>query len=121
MTTRKLTVLKPGKYGTRHLTAGQEFELPIREAAALVVKRKAKFVDKTMPRPRAVAETGAKTAAQAEPEPKAPEPHAIGAMTAMLDIDRLRQQAMHLGINVDNRWGVPRLRHEIEIAQEAKR
>ena len=118
MTTRRLKVIKPGKYGTRRLVAGDEFELPIREAVALVVKRKAKFADKTTPRPRALAETGAKTAAEPEPEPKAPEPHAVGAMTSMPDIDSLRVQATQLGINVDGRWGPHRLQQEIEQAKD---
>lgn len=113
MTTRKLQVLKPGKYGTRHLTAGQVFELPIREAVALVVTRKAKFADKTTP--RAATEVAAP---QPEPEPKAPEPHAVGAMTSMPDIDSLRLQATQLGINVDGRWGAHRLQQEIEQAKD---
>lgn len=114
MTTRKLTVLKPGKYGTRHLRAGDEFELPIREAVALVVTRKAKFVDKA--RTPAMERREVKVAPP-QPEPKAPEPHAVGAMSSLPDMDSLRLQATQLGINVDGRWGAHRLQSEIEQAK----
>ena len=116
MTTRKLTVLKPGKYGTRHLRAGDEFELPIREAVALVVTRKAKFADKIRA-PGAERREIKVAPPHSEPEPKLHEPHAIGAMSSMPDIDSLRLQATQLGINVDGRWGVHRLQSEIAQAK----
>ena len=44
MKTRKLQALKPHKYGTRHLTAGEEYEAPPGLALALVLVKKARYV-----------------------------------------------------------------------------
>jgi hypothetical protein len=120
MTTRKLKALKSHSYGTRRLKAGDEYEVPIREAVALVVKRKAQFL-KEPPAQRAAEPVPVPSVPRHEPEAE-PQSHAVGAMTSAQppDLDQLRLQATQLGINVDGRWGVPRLRHEIEIAQ-AKR
>ena len=108
MTMRKLKAIKPHKYGTRHLTAGEEYEVPPRHAIALVAGKKARFADKPQkkePQPAPVAEVAT------------PESHAVGAMTTEDDprtLDQLRLEATALGINVDGRWRAPRLRHEIE-------
>jgi hypothetical protein len=114
MKLRKLITTKPHKYGTRHLTAGEEYEVPPRHAIALVAGRKARFADvRKVEKPRPVAVP--------QPEPEPPQPaHAVGATTSDATIDHLRLQATQLGIDVDGRWAAPRLRHEIEIAQ-AKR
>ena len=102
MKTRNLQALKPHKYGTRHLTVGEEYEASHGYALALVLVKKARYVpDKPA---RAVEGSGAKTAAPHEPEPAA-------------DIDSLRMQATALGINVDGRWGAARLQYEIAKAK----
>jgi hypothetical protein len=97
MKTRSLTAIKPHKYGTRHLTAGEDYEAPPRHAIALVASRKARFADKAAP---------AKVVA--EPEPAAEPTN---------DIERLRMEATQLGIDVDGRWGVARLNYEIGRAR----
>ena len=98
MKTRTLTAIKPHKYGTRHLVAGEEYEVPPRHAIALVAGKKAKFAAKAAP-----------TKVVAEPEPAAAEP--------TNDIEQLRMEATQLGIDVDGRWGVARLQHEIAQAK----
>jgi hypothetical protein len=104
---RTLMATKPHKYGTRHLTAGDEYEVPPRHAIALVAARKARFADNLPPRIKPVT----------TPQPKSePEP-AAAAETTNHTIDRLRLQATQLGINVDGRWGVPRLQYEIAQAK----
>jgi hypothetical protein len=95
MKTRTLTAIKPHKYGTRHLTAGEDYEAPPRHAIALVAGKKSKFADKA-----------AKVVA--EPEPVAEPAN---------DIERLRMEATQLGIDVDGRWGVARLNYEIGRAR----
>ena len=110
MKMRKLISTKPHRYGTRHLTAGDEYEAPPRHAVALVAARKARFAPDKKPaiavaRP-VVEASGAKAPQQAEPV----------ADTAEM-IDSLRLQATQLGINVDGRWGVARLQHEIAQAR----
>jgi hypothetical protein len=102
---RTLKAIKPHKYGTRHLTAGEEYEVPSKHAIALVAARKAQFADKR--NVRGEPEPAVMPPPQVEP---APEPDMPG-------IDSLRLQATQLGINVDGRWGVARLQHEIEQAK----
>ena len=98
MKMRKVTAIKPHKYGTRQLTAGEEYEVPPRHAVALVAGKKARFADKPDRKktPAAIP--------QAEPVESEPEP---------ANIDSLRMQATQLGINIDGRWGVARLQQEI--------
>jgi hypothetical protein len=98
MKMRTLTAIKSHKYGTRHLTAGEEYEVPPRHAIALVAGKKARFADKAAPA-KAVA---------------APEPAAVESAN---DIDRLRMEATQLGIDVDRRWGMARLQYEIGRAR----
>lgn len=49
--TRRLMTIKPHKYGTRHLTAGEEYDVPPRHAIALVATKKARFADKEKEKP----------------------------------------------------------------------
>jgi hypothetical protein len=100
----KLKAIKPHKYGTRHLTAGDEYEVPPRHAIALVAARKAQFAEDKKPA-RTAPEKPAVEVALPRPEPET------------MDIEILRQQATQLGINVDGRWGVARLQHEIDQAK----
>jgi hypothetical protein len=100
---RTLITVKPHRYGTRHLTAGEEYELPARHALALVAAKKARYAPE-----RAV---GKKPAA-------APEPTTVAAVERM---ESLRAEAERLGIEVDGRWGTIRLQHEIETAKGARR
>jgi pyruvate/2-oxoglutarate dehydrogenase complex dihydrolipoamide acyltransferase (E2) component len=108
MKMRTLTAIKPHKYGTRHLTAGEEYEVPPRHAIALVAGKKARFADKA---------AAAKAKVVAEPEPPAAEPEPAAESEPANDIDRLRMQATQLGIDVDRRWGVARLNYEIGRAR----
>jgi hypothetical protein len=96
MRTRKLMALKPHKYGTRHLTAGEEYEAPHGYALALVAVKKARYVPDKPPAP---------SVPRYEPESETP------------SLDSLRLQATQLGINVDGRWGAHRLQQEIEQAK----
>jgi hypothetical protein len=98
MKTRSLTAIKPHKYGTRHLTAGEDYEVPPRHAIALVASKKARFADRAAP---------AKIVAEAEP----------AEVESTNDIDRLRMEATQLGIDVDRRWGMARLNYEIGRAK----
>jgi hypothetical protein len=106
MKMRTLTAIKPHKYGTRHLTAGEEYEVPPRHAIALVAGKKARFADKVAKKPAAIEPSGAKSPA-AEPEPA----------TSESTFDSLRLQATQLGIDVDRRWGMARLQYEIGRAR----
>jgi hypothetical protein len=106
MTMRSLKAIKSHKYGTRQLTAGEEYEAPVRHAFALVASKKARFADK--PTPRAAV---AKPAAE---QISAPQEGAPIEAT----IDELRLQATQLGIDVDGRWGAARLQHEIAQARQ---
>lgn len=104
MKMRRLMTIKPHKYGTRHLVAGDEYEVPPRHAIALVAGKKARFADKSERK---------KADAVVEPSgAKAPEPAPEPAM-----IDALQMEATGLGIDVDGRWGVARLQHEIARAK----
>jgi len=94
--------LKPHKYGTRHLTAGEEYEVPHGHAVALVAARRARFVANKPPKMRPAIEAVADFVSREPAEPT---------------IDSLRLQATQLGINVDGRWGVHRLQQEIEARQ----
>lgn len=108
--TRKVMAVKPHKYGTRMLTAGEEYELPVRQALAIVASKKARFLGDPKGR-------GDITPRQATPQstpPDAEPPAEIAKPDAdPKDIDRLRGEATQLGILVDGRWGVARLQHEI--------
>jgi uncharacterized membrane protein len=107
MKMRRVMAVKPHKYGTRHLTAGEEYELPARHALALLASKKVSYVEPhKRPAPTAVSPRppGEPPAAPVRDSPT-PEPAA--------EIEYLRAQAEQLGIEVDGRWGVVRLQHEI--------
>jgi hypothetical protein len=107
--TRNLRAIKPHKYGTRHLTAGEEYEVPLRDAVALVVSRKAQFVAETSPRP-----PGKLPPPSPPVRAVAPEPAVAAAVERM---ESLRAEAERLGIEVDGRWGTIRLQQEIAKAR----
>jgi hypothetical protein len=120
MKMRKLTAIRSHKYGTRHLTAGDEYEAPPRHAVALVAARRAKFAA-AKPAHTAVEKTGAKApmaAPPAMPAPSVPRYEPEPAAEEAPSLDSLRLQATQIGINVDGRWGVARLQHEIEQARQ---
>jgi hypothetical protein len=108
MKMRSLMAIKPHKYGTRHLVAGDEYEVPPRHAIALVAVKKAKFADKPARGP------AAKVEEKLVPDS---DDSIAGAATTEAAIDRLRMEATGLGIDVDGRWGVVRLQHEIAQAK----
>jgi hypothetical protein len=122
MKMRKLKAIRSHKYGTRHLTAGDEYEAPPRHAVALVAARRAQFADKVPARARAAeakAEVAVEEQAAAQAETMAPpQPEPEPAAEQVPSLDSLRLQATQLGINVDGRWGVARLQHEIEQARQ---
>jgi hypothetical protein len=112
MKMRSLTAIKPHKYGTRHLTAGEEYEAPPRHAVALVAGKKARFADKPARAPQAKAEVVAE-----EPAAATAQIHAELEPEPTSNIDSLRMEATQLGIDVDGRWGVARLAYEIQRAK----
>ena len=122
MKLRKLITTKPHKYGTRHMVAGEEYEVPPRHAIALVAGKKARFADdkpvraaKPVPAARVdeqlVHESEDSIAGSVQAD------HGVGAMTSDMAIDRLRLEATQLGIDIDGRWGLARLQHEIAQAK----
>jgi hypothetical protein len=106
MKTRALTAIKPHKYGTRHLTAGEEYEVPVKHALALVAGKKARFA---APRPPS----------ELPPPPvrDVANPEPVVGSEVRVELDELRREAERLGVEVDRRWGVVRLRHEIAKAK----
>jgi hypothetical protein len=114
MKTRRLVVLRPHKYGTRHLTAGEEYDVPPRHAVALVAARRARFADKgKYTKPITV-----KPAEPVAPTVPPPQPKPVAAATTEADrLEALRMEAWRLGVSVDGRWGIARLQHEIAQAR----
>jgi len=104
---RKLITTKPHKYGTRHLTAGEEYEVPARHAIALVAVKKARFVPD---KPVRAATVDQQLVHESEDS-------IAGSATTEATLDSLRLQATQLGIDIDGRWGVARLQHEIAQAK----
>jgi len=108
----RLIAIKPHKYGTRHLTAGDEYEAPARHALALLAAKKARFAAATSRPPKHPPQS---VPVRAPPEPAAvPEPAVAAAVERM---ESLRAEAEQLGIEVDGRWGTIRLQHEIQTAK----
>jgi hypothetical protein len=101
-----LKAIKPHLYGTRRLEAGDEYEAPVEEAIAQVAMRRADFVKGKKPPVTA-------PATKLEPAPVHSEPPEAAEPT----IDNLRLEATQLGIDVDGRWGMARLHHEIDQAK----
>jgi hypothetical protein len=115
MKTRRLVALRPHKYGTRHLTAGEEYEAPPRHAIALVAARRARFADKGK---YAKPTTPKKLAEPSAPAAPPPESKPVVAATSEVDkLEALRLEAERLGVSVDGRWGIARLQHEIAQAR----
>ncbi len=85
----RLIATKANRYGTRHIEAGQEFEIADGFARTLLL-------------------VGLATPAVVAP------PAAVQAD----DIERLRGDARGLGIKVDQRWGAKRLQAEIDLNLE---
>jgi hypothetical protein len=113
-----LKSLRPHLYGTRRLEAGDEYEAPVEEAIAAVAMRKADFVKGK--KPAAVAPKIEPTV-QSKPalEPSLPHYDVVpDPEPAPPSINDLRLQATQLGIDVDGRWGVARLQHEIDQARQ---
>jgi hypothetical protein len=108
-----LKALRPHLYGTRRLEAGDEYEAPALEAIAHVANRRADFV-KGPRKPAPVATPIVEGAAPDEPPVTEPEPMPEPEPSS---IDDLRLQATQLGVDVDGRWGMARLRYEIEQAK----
>jgi hypothetical protein len=104
MKMRLMMAVKPHKYGTRHLTAGDEYEVPARHALALLASKKARY-----------AAEASRTGPPREPPPQSlpPAPLPGPAVAAPPEIELLRIEAERLGIEVDGRWGTIRLQHEI--------
>jgi hypothetical protein len=103
---RRVVAIKPHRYGTRHLVAGDEYEAPPRHAVALVAARKAQFASEKKTWARSLIDP--QTASEFIDEVKPDE----------VTIDSLRLEATQLGINIDGRWGVARLQHEIDEARQ---
>lgn len=111
-----LKALRPHLYGTRRLEAGDEYEAPAEEAIAQVATRKADFVKGKKPAVAAAPEPAEQPAP--DPAPPAPVPQSGPELVETPDkIDQLRIEATQFGIDVDGRWGVARLQHEISKAR----
>ena len=106
---RRLMAVKPHKYGTRHLTAGEEYEAPERHAMALLASKKARFAAATSTPPQ-------ESPPPTPPVRIQPEPAVVAVVERM---EALRARAEQLGIEVDGRWGVARLQYEITKATAA--
>jgi hypothetical protein len=108
----KLIAIKPHRYGTRHLTAGDEYEVPARHAIALLAGKKARFAAATSRPPK---DPPQPAPVRVPPGPAAvPEPTIVAAVERM---ESLRVEAERLGIEVDGRWGTIRLQQEIAKAR----
>jgi hypothetical protein len=108
MKMRRMMAVKPHKYGTRHLTAGEEYEVPPRHALALLASKKARYAAEASPRPPG------KSPTQSLPPAQMPEPVVAARLETERDpLDELRAQAHRLGVEVDKRWGTVRLQLEI--------
>jgi hypothetical protein len=108
MKMRRMMATKPHKYGTRHLTAGEEYEVPARHALALLASKKARYAAATS---HPAQEPPPQPLVRAKPEPESEPAVAVGGM------ESLRAEAERLGIEVDRRWGTIRLLQEIAKAR----
>jgi hypothetical protein len=110
-----LKAIKPHLYGTRRLEAGDEYEAPVEEAIAQVAMRRADFIKGRQAKEK-------ETWGRSLPDTKITKefiesirPDEIESSEQRLD--RLRLEATQLGIDVDGRWGMARLQHEIDQAK----
>lgn len=96
---QKMIALKPFRYGSRALVAGDPFDASRRDARLLeAVSRARRYVP--------------------EPEVKAEDKPMAKAGDAEIDV--LRARAAELGVEVDNRWRDKRLAEEIAKAAKAQ-
>ena len=90
----RLIATKANKYGTRHLQAGDEFEMADRYARTLLLTGLAREAGAQVP--------------------------GLGVFTRRMSVDdglaKLRADAQGLGVTVDHRWGARRLQAEIDLA-----
>jgi hypothetical protein len=107
-------------YGTRRLVAGDEFDMRRDVADILIRTGRAKLKPAELPTtvtPPARPPGGPPPApVRVSPEPAAPppaEPVTVRVESGSGDIEALRAQAAQLGLDVDRRWGIPRLQYEI--------
>lgn len=129
----KLIALKPLRYKTRRLLAGDEFDAPERDAKVLIaVKRARDPADRRPgklppPPPEVIAAVPEVAAEPLEAAPAGKADHVEMDAAPVVDHpepldpdaekDRLRADAEALGIDVDGRWGVARLHEEIATAK----
>lgn len=106
-----LRARKPHLYGTRRLEAGDEYEAPVEQAIALVADRRADFI-------KAKKKEAVAPVAETTPAPEPVEVQDTPSHETETSIDALRLEATQLGIDVDRRWGMTRLRYEIDQARE---
>ena len=119
-TMMRLKALRPHVYGTRRLTAGDEYEAPQMEALAQVLGKRAKFIKGRRDAPAAAPAPPSvpRYESEPEPEPESTEPEPAETPSG---IEALRIEARDLGIDIDGRWGATRLRHEIAKANAFRR
>jgi hypothetical protein len=114
-----MVAIKAHRYGTRHLTAGEEYEVPGRHALALLAGKKARYAEsRVRPASASAVESSqqrppSESPSMAAPVRDSPTPEPAVAAPEPAEIEYLRAQAEQLGIEVDGRWGVVRLQHEI--------
>jgi hypothetical protein len=120
--TVRLVALGRGRqsYGTRVLTAGEEFEMPRAIADTLIRIGKAKLADREGPQPSPPRPSPPAPPVR-DPEPDDDEEPDNGPDESTQsrgdDIGTLRARASALGIAVDRRWGLARLQYEIKQRQ----
>ncbi len=106
---------KPMTYGTRRLTAGEEFD--VRPHHVRILKATKKISD--APQPVIAAAPAVHRFVPAAYAPIAPEPQAVATVSDAQQppIVGLRTAAEKLGIPVDGRWSATRLQREIDAKQ----
>jgi len=128
----KLVTVKPHRYETRNLQAGDEYEAPMRFAAAMVASRKARFAAKDGGIKNKSSEPAAVLTAPATPsiaarvatpvtppiaKPVEPVEPVEPVVEIRAEVDVLRDKLKELGVEVDKRWGVQRLQYELGQAK----
>lgn len=127
----KLIAIKPFSYATRRLLAGDEFEAPRRIAKALIGAKRARDANRgNLEAPTAAIAKQIMAAVFTSPmmeKPVVEEPEStllsvpeeetftfVEEEENVSTVEQLRAEARSLGIEVDGRWGIHRLRAEIE-------